>query len=59
MPRSRPQRQNLNAGAVLYVLTNQIKNAIAVFRRTPEPMDSRSARKVLPQNSEASAICLG
>jgi hypothetical protein len=58
MPRSRPQRQNLNAGAV-YVLTNQIKNAIAVFRRTPEPMDSRSARKVLPQNSEASAICLG
>ena len=34
-PRSRPQPQNLHAGAV-YVLTNQVENAIAVFRRTPD-----------------------
>lgn len=32
-PRSRPQPQNLHAGAV-YVLTNQVENAIAVFRHT-------------------------
>lgn len=34
-PRPRPQPQNLHAGAV-YVLTNQVENAIAVFRRTPD-----------------------
>ena len=34
-PRPRPQPQNLNAGAV-YVLTNQVDNAIAVFRRTTD-----------------------
>jgi 6-phosphogluconolactonase len=32
-PRARPQPQNLSAGAV-YVLTNQVENAVAVFRRT-------------------------
>src|SRR5215216_6103378 len=32
-PRPRPQAQNLHAGAV-YVLTNQVENAVAVFRRT-------------------------
>jgi len=32
-PTPRPQPQNLHAGAV-YVLTNQVENAIAVFRRT-------------------------
>jgi 6-phosphogluconolactonase (cycloisomerase 2 family) len=31
-PRPRPQPQNLQAGAV-YVLTNQVENAVAVFRR--------------------------
>ena len=34
-PRPRPQPQDLHAGAV-YVLTNQVANAIAVFRRTPD-----------------------
>jgi 6-phosphogluconolactonase (cycloisomerase 2 family) len=34
-PRPRPQPQNLQAGAV-YVLTNQVENAIAVFRRTTD-----------------------
>src|SRR5918996_2277496 len=34
-PRARPQPQNLHAGAV-YVLTNQVENAVAVFRRTPD-----------------------
>jgi 6-phosphogluconolactonase len=32
-PRPRPQPINLHAGAV-YVLTNQVENAVAVFRRT-------------------------
>ena len=32
-PRPRPQPLNLHAGAV-YVLTNQVENAVAVFRRT-------------------------
>ena len=31
-PRARPQQQNFHAGAV-YVLTNQVENAVAVFRR--------------------------
>ena len=34
-PRPRPQPQNLHAGAV-YVLTNQVENAVAVFRRTAD-----------------------
>src|SRR5919106_551531 len=34
-PRPRPQPQNLHAGAV-YVLTNQVENAVAVFRRTTD-----------------------
>src|SRR6266576_5736612 len=34
-PRPRPHPQNLHAGAV-YVLTNQVENAVAVFRRTPD-----------------------
>jgi hypothetical protein len=32
-PRPRPQSRNLHAGAV-YVLTNQIENAVAVFNRS-------------------------
>src|SRR5919106_1851347 len=34
-PRPRPQPQNLHAGAV-YVLTNQVENAVAVFPRTTD-----------------------
>ena len=34
-PRPRPHPLNLQAGAV-YVLTNQVENAVAVFRRTPD-----------------------
>ena len=34
-PRPRPHAQNLQARAV-YVLTNQIENAVAVFRRAPD-----------------------
>ena len=34
-PRPRPHPLNLHAGAV-YVLTNQVENAVAVFRRTPD-----------------------
>src|SRR4051794_27681981 len=34
-PRPRPQPLNLQAGAV-YVLTNQVENAVAVFRRTTD-----------------------
>ena len=34
-PRPRPQPLNLHAGAV-YVLTNQVENAVAVFRRTTD-----------------------
>src|SRR5437762_5859439 len=34
-PRPRPHPQNLHAGAV-YVLTNQVENAVAVFRRTTD-----------------------
>jgi 6-phosphogluconolactonase len=34
-PRPRPQPQNLHAGGV-YVLTNQVENAVAVFRRTTD-----------------------
>lgn len=34
-PRPRPQPKNLNAGAV-YVLTNQVKNAIAAFQRAAD-----------------------
>ena len=34
-PRPRPQPLNLPAGAV-YVLTNQVENAVAVFRRTTD-----------------------
>ena len=34
-PRPRPQPQNLHAGAV-YVLTNQVENTVAVFRRTTD-----------------------
>jgi 6-phosphogluconolactonase len=34
-PRPRPYPQSLDAGAV-YVLTNQVQNAVAVFRRSPD-----------------------
>src|SRR3954470_9187979 len=34
-PTPRPRPQNLQAGAV-YVLTNQVENAVAVFRRTTD-----------------------
>src|SRR2546421_7952414 len=34
-PRPRPHPLNLQAGAV-YVLTNQVENAVAVFRRTTD-----------------------
>jgi 6-phosphogluconolactonase len=36
-PHSRPQPQNFHAGAV-YVLTNQVENAVAVFNRTADGM---------------------